>query len=764
MRSHIVRAEWRERLRVMPTRWQLLQLIERSEVLELVDPWFVFREMDTGRRYFVTKHFQSQWLIPAEVRQKEGEEHVETRAQRRMDESELTHTVYKIDAAHDSAPWECWACMCANEPADWPSCASCGHNMSETALHAAKREAKSASNKAAKMAALRGQKAVKASGARGPPQDRMKPKKKAEAEAAGAMKVLRKQVNAAFGRKHLSKATAAMNRDAVAEEISADEARRWLKLPLLEGRLSHPIVAALASVAGVTLRGGKVVEHGPGGASPLGFGERGGAGLDASPGALSSGLSEAMMLAMTPDGMTPAEAVAAGLFFTPDNGDGRRILPSGAVYSGTFANKQFDGQGEMRWPAPISATYTGQWRAGLRDGEGAYVQQPGGEESGRWLRYEGQWRRGMRHGTAVMSSSNGEHFEGQFENGAMTGDGVLRTATGDVYEGQWKDGAYDGVGTFTIPSIGYEYTGEVVKGEAQGTGVERVGTGEVYRGQFHNDRRHGKGSALFPTGDAYRGQWYRGQFHGVGEYITAAGSTYRGQWEASLRKGFGKALLANGDAYTGQWKADVAEGDGECYFAATGDVYRGRWKGGLRHGRGQHVMGVTRPESPPAITVSTENVPVAPRSPRSPRTRTPRSGSVSLPPLTKTKPMSLKLQRRRDRAATTAAEAAQAAAEAAEDEATFVDMTPEEFEMYRRRVKISAARARFDEYFETPTAEVAAAAARGRYDGMWHDGVASGKGQMWYENMDHYAGQVRHGPQRAKLYIFCSFAFSHSLS
>ena len=204
--------------------------------------------------------------------------------------------------------------------------------------------------------------------------------------------------------------------------------------------------------------------------------------------------------------------------------DGRRILPSGAVYSGTFANKQFDGQGEMRWPAPISATYTGQWRAGLRNGEGVYVQQPGGEESGRWLRYEGQWLRGVRHGTAEMSSSNGERFEGQFENGLMTGDGVLRTATGDVYEGQWKNGAYDGVGTFSIPSIGYEYTGEVAKGKAQGTGVERVGTGEMYRGQFHDDRRHGKGSALLPSGDAYRGQWYRGQFHGVGEYVACSAS------------------------------------------------------------------------------------------------------------------------------------------------------------------------------------------------------------------------------------------------
>ena len=789
VRAYSARAAWRELLRVAPTKWQLLQLIERAELLAQIEEWFIFRDPDTGRRFFATKEFQSQWLIPGAVRSAEREARDYTIAQRRGDESDLTHTILKSDGAGSTAPWECWACMCTNAPESWPSCATCGHSMRETSLHVAGRDAKSASAKAAKMAALRGQKASRGRSTGGP-QDRVKHAAKEAAEKEKEMKVLRRKANAAFGRKHLDAQARAMQRDAVSTEITAEEARRWLYLPLLEGRLSAPIVQALASIGGVTLRGGKVVDSGRGTASPIGFGERGGAGIDASPGMGLAGMDEDMLLVMTPDGMTPAEAVAAGLFFTPDNGEGRRILPSRAMYSGSFVNKLFDGHGEMKWPAPMYATYTGQWRKGEREGEGVLEQLLGGPESGRWLRYEGQWSEGVRHGTGEVTSSNGEHFGGEFCKGKMTGDGMLTTATGDVYEGQWKNGRYDGVGTFSMPSVGYVYRGELVNGEAQGTGVEQIGTGEVYRGQFHNDRRQGKGAVTYPNGDSFRGQWFRGQFSGVGEYITVSGSVYRGQWEANKRRGFGKALLANGDAYSGQWKADVAEGDGACYFASTGDTYTGRWHNGLRHGRGCHVMGTPHEADAVVPTVQTPAV----KRIRSRR----HSSAVTLPRVVKARPLSLKLQRRRHKHAAAAAAMACAAADAAAREATECDMTPDEMIKYRIRVERIAHRERFEDYFRqaaqdakrtkgviedasasagsaltvsamkvndvpssvsssSSAAELTAAAVfQGRFDGMWFEGVANGKGQMWFENGDHYRGQWVNA--RAEGKGLCTFA------
>jgi len=186
-----------------------------------------------------------------------------------------------------------------------------------------------------------------------------------------------------------------------------------------------------------------------------------------------------------------------------------------------------DGQGVAKFFSHY--VYTGQWKEGLRDGQGEFKRPDG------IISYTGQWKAGKR--------------EGQ---------GTEKCLDGSVYKGQWKEDKYEGQGELRMPD------------------------GGIYTGQLKAGRREGQGMQKFPSGIIYTGQWKANMADGQGEFKRPNGSIcYTGQWKANKREGQGTGECSNGSVYEGQWKADMQHGKGKA-TSADGSVYEGSWKCGKR--------------------------------------------------------------------------------------------------------------------------------------------------------------------------------------
>ena len=83
----------------------------------------------------------------------------------------------------------------------------------------------------------------------------------------------------------------------------------------------------------------------------------------------------------------------------------------------------------------FQSTYTGQYAANLKDGEGVFEYPDGGK-------YQGNWRHDKRHG-----------------------DGVYWYPNGDIYSGEWRFGTKHGRGTFIHAESNARLVGTFVDGK-----------------------------------------------------------------------------------------------------------------------------------------------------------------------------------------------------------------------------------------------------------------------------------------------------------
>jgi hypothetical protein len=107
----------------------------------------------------------------------------------------------------------------------------------------------------------------------------------------------------------------------------------------------------------------------------------------------------------------------------------------------------------------LSASYTGHWKRGEKDGEGTYFFQNRD-------RYEGKWKKGKQQGQGTYFFLNGDKYEGKWEDGIKHGQGIYFFSEGDTFVGQWKDGKPHGKGMYTYPS-GEKYIGKWKDGKKQ---------------------------------------------------------------------------------------------------------------------------------------------------------------------------------------------------------------------------------------------------------------------------------------------------------
>lgn len=73
--------------------------------------------------------------------------------------------------------------------------------------------------------------------------------------------------------------------------------------------------------------------------------------------------------------------------------------------------------------------------------------------------YKGQWKGGLRHGQGSMQWPDNAKYEGQWEYNQACGYGTFYHADGDVYEGQWQTNKCNGKGVYTNVN-GAKYDGD----------------------------------------------------------------------------------------------------------------------------------------------------------------------------------------------------------------------------------------------------------------------------------------------------------------
>ncbi|TAF63927.1 MAG: hypothetical protein EAZ55_12530 [Cytophagales bacterium] len=297
-----------------------------------------------------------------------------------------------------------------------------------------------------------------------------------------------------------------------------------------------------------------------------------------------------------------------------ENGFGTYLFSNGDKYVGQWKNGLRHGQGTYTWSMSgdyAGDVYVGQFANDKRNGFGTYTYADG-------TLYTGQWVNGEEHGQGTMTWPSGSTYTGNFDEGYRTGKGTYvwgrKTQwAGDRYEGDFLKNKRHGYGTYTYSSGKIEkgyfendtYMGQLdhqtgcISGDCEnGFGTYVFNNGDKYVGQWLNGERHGQGTYTWSNDGDYAGDSYTGDFKnnkrsGVGTYSYGDGTKYVGQWLDGKIQGKGKMTWVSGSSYEGDFVNDEREGNGTYIWGAStdnaGDKYVGQWKAGNRTGRGTYT-------------------------------------------------------------------------------------------------------------------------------------------------------------------------------
>lgn len=218
-----------------------------------------------------------------------------------------------------------------------------------------------------------------------------------------------------------------------------------------------------------------------------------------------------------------------------ENGQGRYVYPSGAIYEGTFLLGHRHGKGHL--VLSDGTDYRGDFRRDYREGDGLQVR-PDGE------RYQGGFVRDRYHGQGEARYADGRTYSGHWAQGLAQGQGVLQV-DGYRFEGSFSDGMPTGQGT-TIDAGGHRLAGhwqgfDFIPERSPGrSGTRppapavrptfRYADGSLFDGTMENGRPEGEGTCRYSNGDRYTGGWSHHSPHGEGTLWTEDGRTITGEW------------------------------------------------------------------------------------------------------------------------------------------------------------------------------------------------------------------------------------------
>ena len=178
---------------------------------------------------------------------------------------------------------------------------------------------------------------------------------------------------------------------------------------------------------------------------------------------------------------------------------------------GTIAksSREFTGKAKATYPLR-GETYTGDFKDGVRHGNGKYTYGHGDV-------YEGEFRENLKHGIGkLIYRQKGETeedptiekgvYHGYFESGVRHGEGVFMYPNGNVYSGYWKDGKKHGKGVFVFLEEKMKFKGEWAEGSMI-SGTWEFHNGVHFRGGFENNKPQGEGVWVFPNGNVANGNY-----------------------------------------------------------------------------------------------------------------------------------------------------------------------------------------------------------------------------------------------------------------
>merc|ERR1712070_289602 len=204
---------------------------------------------------------------------------------------------------------------------------------------------------------------------------------------------------------------------------------------------------------------------------------------------------------------------------TLQHGKGKAVYPNGDEYEGEYQEGKRHGTGVYKWiklekdeetgemkevldeegKKVFQSTYTGQYSANLKDGEGVFEYPDGGK-------YQGNWRHDKRHG-----------------------DGVYWYPNGDIYSGEWRFGTKHGRGTFIHSESNARLVGTYVDGKfVKGKWMMADAT---YTGGYQDNKPFGPGQFVFKNGNRQDGDYVQKTPAGGEEEAEGAGSPDP-QWKA----------------------------------------------------------------------------------------------------------------------------------------------------------------------------------------------------------------------------------------
>jgi uncharacterized caspase-like protein len=275
----------------------------------------------------------------------------------------------------------------------------------------------------------------------------------------------------------------------------------------------------------------------------------------------------------------PPTATAAAPPKAPDTQPGREVAPGvreiafadGAIYRGAMRGSTYHGKGEF---VSKSFKYEGEFKDGLKQGQGTYVWQNGD-------RYEGTFVADRADGHGKYHFANGDTYEGEVKSGEIVGRGTYVARNGDVFDGSFRSGKPHGIGVYRFAS-GDRYEGEMDEGRLQGRGRYFNKNGDRIEAPFVDGKPQGRGTYHFSNGDRYEGEIINGELNGQGVYFYASGLKYEGEVRQGQPQGKGTFWFQDGSRFEGQFENGLARARGEIIrpdgTRAPGEIVDGNAK------------------------------------------------------------------------------------------------------------------------------------------------------------------------------------------
>ena len=124
-------------------------------------------------------------------------------------------------------------------------------------------------------------------------------------------------------------------------------------------------------------------------------------------------------------------------------------------------------------------------------------------------KYTGEFKDGIRHGEGVLLMPGNRKIVGVWVDNEIR-QGTFTGADGTIYEGQWEFRERNGRGTLTFPD-GRKYVGEFKSGQRHGKGTMTWLDGRTYVGDYNHGARTGHGIMTYPDGKVVEGEFKDGE-------------------------------------------------------------------------------------------------------------------------------------------------------------------------------------------------------------------------------------------------------------